>query len=172
MEFNPSKCKIICFTTKRDPPKQECAFRAVARFFCNGGWGHYRECRRHEPCMGVSGYTPPENFQVWSLRNSIFSTCHERCLRKIDLEYENGKQLQVTVIKITESKENNSIHRLDVSGLTGPGGVAAPLSHPLATALVFCGKVLGEVESHPYLGVALDNKMRRSLHIEVIISNK
>ena len=31
-------------------------------------------------------------------------------------------------------------------------------------------KFLEEVESHPYLGVALDNKMRRSLHIEVIIS--
>ena len=77
--------------------------------------------------MGVWGYTPPENFQVWRLRNAIFSTCDEICLRKIDLEYENGKQLQVTVIKITESKENNSIHRLDVSGLTGPGGVAAPL---------------------------------------------
>ena len=26
MEFNPSKCKIICFTTKRDPPKREYVF--------------------------------------------------------------------------------------------------------------------------------------------------
>ena len=34
---------------------------------------------------------------------------------------------------------------------------------------VFCGKFL-EVESHPYLGVALANKMRWSLLIEVIIS--
>ena len=44
---------------------------------------------------------------------------------KNDLEYENGKQLQVTIIKITEitdSKEDNSIHRLDVSGSTGLGG--------------------------------------------------
>ena len=31
-----------------------------------------------------------------------------------------------TIIKITESKENKSIHRLDVSGSTGPGGTAAP----------------------------------------------
>ena len=45
----------------------------------------------------------------WAL-NAIFSTCHEICLRKIDLEYENGKQLQVITIKITESKENKSIH--------------------------------------------------------------
>ena len=91
--------------------------RAVARFFVTGG--HYRECRRHEPCRGgVWGYPPPENCQIWRLRNAIFSTC----LRKIDLEYENGKQLQVTIIKITESKENKSIQRLDVSGSTGPGG--------------------------------------------------
>ena len=46
---------------------------------------------------------------------------------KIDLEYENGKQLQVTIIRITESKENKSIQRLDVSGSTYPGGEADPL---------------------------------------------
>ena len=38
------------------------------------------------------------------------------------LGYENGKQFQVTTIKITESKENKSIRRLDLSGSTGPGG--------------------------------------------------
>ena len=75
-----------------------------------------------EPCRGVWGYPPPQNFQIGRLRNAIFSTCHEICLRKIDLEYENGKQLQVTIIKITESKENKSIQRLDVSGSTCPGG--------------------------------------------------
>ena len=52
---------------------------------------------------------------------------------------ENGKQLQVTIIKITESKENKSIHRLNVSGSTGPGGgggwAAEPLTPTLATAL-------------------------------------
>ena len=40
----------------------------------------------------------------------------------MDLEGENGKQLQVTIIKITESKEKNPIHRLDVSGSTDPWG--------------------------------------------------
>ena len=70
--------------------------------------------RRHKSCRG-SGVPPPDNVQVWRLRNAIFSTYHEICLRKIDLEPENGKQLQVTIIKLTESKENNSIHRLDVS---------------------------------------------------------
>ena len=81
---------------------------------------------------GSSGILPPENFQIWRLRNALFSTCQEICLRKIDLEYENGKQLQVTIIKITESKENQSIHRLDVSSSTGPGGrgVVAPLPPP------------------------------------------
>ena len=90
--------------------------RAETRVFVTGA--HYRERRRHET---------PEKFQVWRLRNAIFSTCHLICLRKIDLEPENGKQLQVTIIKITESKENNSIHRLDVSGSTGPGGQLPPL---------------------------------------------
>ena len=45
--------------------------------------------------------------------------------------------LQVTIIKITDSKENKSIHRLNVSGSTGPvggGGAAAPLARLLATA--------------------------------------
>ena len=63
----------------------------------------------------------------------MFSTCHEICLRKIDLEGENGKQLQITIIKITESKENKSIHRLDLSGSTGPG---AGGSCPTALLLV------------------------------------
>ena len=35
---------------------------------------------------------------------------------------------------------------------------------------VFCGEILEEVESHPYLGVMLDNKMRWSPHIEIITS--
>ena len=75
-----------------------------------------------DSCRGVWGYPPPQNFQIGRLRNVIFSTCHEICLRKIDLEFENGKQLQVTIIKITESKENKSIQRLDVFGSTVPGG--------------------------------------------------
>ena len=51
--------------------------------------------------------------------------------------HENGKQLRVTIIKITESKENKSIHRLAVSGSTGRGGGGSypPCPPPLATAL-------------------------------------
>ena len=114
--------------------------RAVASFFVagvGGGGGHYRKCRRHKPCRGVCGYPPQEDFQIWRLWNTIFSTCHEICLQKIHLEYGNGKQLQVTIIKITESKENKSIHRLNVSGSTGLGGggaAAASLAPLLAMA--------------------------------------
>ena len=45
--------------------------------------------------------------------------------------------MQVTQIKITESKENKSIQRLDVSSSTGSagGGAAAFLAPLLATAL-------------------------------------
>ena len=82
---------------------------------------------------GVGGYPPPENFQIWRFGNAIFSTCHKIC--RIDLEFENGKQFQVTLIKITESKENKSIHRLDLSSSTGPGGQLPPLPLTLATAL-------------------------------------
>ena len=68
----------------------------------------------------------------------LFSALVMRCVRKIDLEYENGKQLQVTIIKITEitdSKEDNSIHRLDVSGSTGLGGAGScPAQSPPAAS--------------------------------------
>ena len=98
--------------------------RAVARLFAMGRGGG--ALSRTSLVVGFWGYPPPANFQIWRLRNAIFSTCHEICLRKIDLEYENGKQLQVTIIKITESKETKSIQRLDVSGSTGPGGQLPP----------------------------------------------
>ena len=35
---------------------------------------------------------------------------------------------------------------------------------------VFCGEILEEVQSHPYLGIVLDQKMRWSLHITNITS--
>ena len=76
---------------------------------------HYRK-----PCRGCWGYPPPEIFKFGG-SEMLFSALVKRCLRKIDLGYENGK---VTIIRITESKENKSIQRLDVSGSTGPGGAA------------------------------------------------
>ena len=102
--------------------------------FCYAG--HFRKCRRHEPCRGVCILLQKISIFGGS-QTAIFSTCREICLRKIDLEYENGKQLQVTIIKITESKENKSIHRLDVSSSKGPGGQLRPPCPPLAMSLTY-----------------------------------
>ena len=77
---------------------------------------------------------------------TLFSILHGICLRKIDLEYENSKQLQVTIIIITKSKENKSIHRLNVSG---SGGAAAP-PPPLATALETCGNINSKLILHKF----------------------
>ena len=60
-----------------------------------------------------------------------------------------NNKLEVTIIKITESKENKSIHRLDVSGSTGSGGTAAPL---LATVLP--GLQLVEKLATPLVGTS------------------
>ena len=59
-----------------------------------------------------------------------FSALIIRCLRQIDLGNENGKQSQVTIIKITESKENKSIQRLDVVGLNRSSWGSYPLAPP------------------------------------------
>ena len=58
---------------------------------------------------------------------------------KLTLNMKMANILQVTIIKITDSKENKSIHRLNVFGSTGPvggggGGAAAPLAPLLARA--------------------------------------
>ena len=90
--------------------------RCDRRFFVTGGQYH------HNLVRGPGGVLPQ---RIWRLPNAIFSTCHEICHRKIDFEYKNGKQLQVTIIQITESKETKSIHRLNVSGSTGPATALA-----------------------------------------------
>ena len=92
---------------------------------------------------GGSGGILPQKI----LRNTIFST-HEICLRKIDCEYENGKKLQVAIIKVTESKENKSIYRLDgllmcvwlkrsKVGRGGGGGQLPPCSPAMISVMVF-----------------------------------
>ena len=70
---------------------------------------------------GSRGILPQKGFKFGG-SETLFSALVMKCVRKIGLEYENGKQLQVTIIKITESKENKSIHRLNVSGSTGSLG--------------------------------------------------
>ena len=105
--------------------------RAVARSFCNGGaGGHYRECRRQEPFTGAWGYPPPDNFQVWRLRNAISALV----MRYVSEKMANSCKSRL-IIKITESNENKSTQRLDVSGLTGPGerGPLPPCPPPPAS---------------------------------------
>ena len=70
---------------------------------------------------GSGGILPQKIFKFWRLRNVVFSTWTMRYVsKKSTANHENGKQLQVTIIKITESKENKFIHRLGLSGSTGP----------------------------------------------------
>ena len=96
-------------------------YRMIARFFVmEGVLLRVLKARALQGCVGV--FSPRKFSDLKAPIYAIFSTCHEMCLRKIDLEYQNGKQLQFPIIKITESKENKSIQRLDVSGSTGPGG--------------------------------------------------
>ena len=61
----------------------------------------------------------------WKLDSfhTVFTWCFTYILLVVQfLGHENGKQLKVTTIKITESKENKSIQ----SGSTGPGGKVTP----------------------------------------------
>ena len=93
---------------------------------CNGGGGIIA----NESCRGSGsgGILGQKIFRFGGSEMLFSALCHEIYRRKIDLEYENGKQLQVTIIKITVSKENKSIQRLDVSGPTGPRGEQPPYS--------------------------------------------
>ena len=61
----------------------------------------------------------------WKLDSfhTVFTWCFTYVLLVVQfLGHENGKQLKVTTIKITDSKENKSIQ----SGSTGPGGKVTP----------------------------------------------
>ena len=57
-------------------------------------------------------YRPQTKREIGLLGTSCLAPAR-RWLAVVD--FQNGKQLQVTIIKLTESKENNSIQRLDVS---------------------------------------------------------
>ena len=116
-------------------------FRAVARCFVTG-WGggeallRVRKARALLGGGGVWEYPPSEHFQIWRLRNAIFSSCHEIRLRKIDLEYENGKQLQVTTL-LSLKKTNPSQTWFVWLNRSRGGGGGGGLAPPLATALLF-----------------------------------
>ena len=96
-----------------------------------GGGGALASVQGMTLVGGSGGILPPPKL-IFKFGGSkmLFSALVMRCLQKIDLEYENSKKLQVTITKITESKGNNSIQRLDVSGLTGQGRAPAPPCSP------------------------------------------
>ena len=75
--------------------------RVVARFFVTGGIIANAE---GTSLVGGSGGMLPKKIFKFGDFEMLFSAL-ELCLRKIDQEDENGKQLQITVIKITESKK-------------------------------------------------------------------
>ena len=107
-------------------------YRVVARVFVKGGIIASTEGTRL--VRGYGGIVPQKIFKFGG-SETFFSVLVMRYVRKIDLGYENGKQFfQVTITKITESKENKSIHRLDVSGSTGPRGELPPPPPPCPLA--------------------------------------
>ena len=71
-------------------------YKAVARLFWTRGGEGARGALSRVPKTralwggvgggGGGGGGVLENFQIWMLRNAIFSTFHEMCLRKVDLE--------------------------------------------------------------------------------------
>ena len=53
---------------------------------------------------GSRGIFPQKIFKLGG-SETLFSALVMRCHRKIDLQYENGKQLRVTIMKITLVEE-------------------------------------------------------------------
>jgi len=103
--------------------------RAVARFFFVTG--DIMASAEDRSLLGGPGGILPQIIFKFGGFETLFSALvmryvSEKSTSKMKMA-NNCKSL--LIIKITESKENKSIQRLDVSGLTGP----APL---LATALV------------------------------------
>ena len=76
------------------------------------------------------GILPQKIFKFGGFKTLFSALVMRHVSEKSTSNHEIGKQLQVTIIKVTESKENKSIHRLDVSASAGPEGAAAPLVAP------------------------------------------
>ena len=85
------------------------------------------------------GILPRKIFKLGGSETLFSALVMKYVSEKLTLKMKMANILQVTIIKITDSKINKSIHRLNVSGSTGPvggggGGAAAPLAPLLATA--------------------------------------
>ena len=72
--------------------------------------------------MRGSGGILPQKILKFRCSETLFSVLVMRYVSEESTSnHENGKPLQVTNITITESKENKSIHKFDLSGSTGSG---------------------------------------------------
>ena len=86
------------------------------------------------------GILPRKIFKLGGSETLFSALVMKYVSEKLTLKMKMANILQVTIIKITDSKINKSIHRLDVSGSTGPvggggGGGAPPPAAPLAPLL-------------------------------------
>ena len=87
--------------------------RPIARFFVMGGGGGYRK----EPCWGVWGILHLKMFKFGGSKTLFSALVMGSVSKKSTLNIKMANNLlQFTIIKITESKENNSILRLYVRG--------------------------------------------------------
>ena len=87
------------------------------------------------------GILPRKIFKLGGSETLFSALVMKYVSEKLTLKMKMANILQVTIIKITDSKINKSIHRLDVSGSTGPvgggggGGAPPPAPAPLAPLL-------------------------------------
>ena len=112
---------------------QQYILEAVARSFLTGGEGEEIASAEGNSLVGGSGGILPQKIFQFEGSETLFLALVTRYVSEKSTSNINDKQLQVTIIIITEPKENKSINILYLPGSTGPGGVAAP-PPPLVTA--------------------------------------
>ena len=107
---------------------QQYILGTVARSFFNGGGGGGEEIASAEgnSLVGGSGGILPQKIFQFGGSETLFLALVTRYVSEKSTSNINDKQLQVTIIIITEPKENKSINRLDLPGSTGPGGGSCP----------------------------------------------
>ena len=99
---------------------QQYILGAVARSFLTGGGG-IASAEGNSLVGGSGGILPQKIFQFGG-SETLFLALVTRYVSEKSTSNINDKQLQVTIIIITEPKENKSINRLDLPGSTAPGG--------------------------------------------------
>ena len=109
--------------------------RVIASFFCyrGGGWGIIASAKGTSFVGGSVGILPRKIFKFGGSETLFSALVMKYVSKKLTLNMKMANILQVTIIKITDSKENKSIHRLNVSGSTGPvggGGGSCPPCPP------------------------------------------